>query len=199
VARKAAEKRTTKAGRTAPASKRSKAKPAPKAAPNKHPGGRPTDYNPDIHPRLAEAWATSGKIDKQIAEKLGVSESTLNLWKKKHPEFSESLKRGKEGPDDLVEASLFTRATGYTFDSEKILAVSDGQGMGSHVERIKTKEHCPPDVTAIIYWLNNRRPARWRNRHEVTGPGGGPLELANMTREERRALIAEKLAKRGIE
>ncbi|MBL8968259.1 MAG: hypothetical protein JNG85_14730 [Spirochaetaceae bacterium] len=152
------------------------AKPAKKTARNpagerpageKAKTGRPTKYDPAIHPALGEAWAAAGKTDKQIAEKLGIAESTLNLWKIEHPAFSESLTRGKAGPDEQVESSLFARATGYSFDTEKLLVVSDGKDLGSHVERHPIVEHCPPDVTACIFWLKNRRPDRWRDKQEI--------------------------------
>ena len=141
----------------------------------KHPGGRPTLYKQDIHPALAEAWAAAGRTEDQIAEKLDVSKATITNWKTEHPEFLAALKAGKEGPDDKVEASLFSRATGYSFDSEKIMTVSDGKDCGSHIERVPIVEHCPPDVTAQIFWLKNRRPARWRDRVEHTGADGEPI------------------------
>lgn len=33
------------------------------------------------------------------------------------------------------------------------------------------------DVQAIMKWLHNRRPAKWRDKqlHEITGPDGGPV------------------------
>lgn len=31
----------------------------------------------------------------------------------------------------------------------------------------KTKKFIPPDVVAQIYWLNNRRPEKWRNKPTV--------------------------------
>lgn len=34
----------------------------------------------------------------------------------------------------------------------------------------------PPDWRARAFWLQTRVPA-WRQRHELTGPGGGPLEV----------------------
>jgi hypothetical protein len=128
---------------------------------------RPTKYNPEIHPALAEAWASAGKVDKEIAAKLGISEATLNTWKKEHSEFLESIKRGKAAPDDNVERSLYERAIGYSFNSEKILTVNDGHGLGSHIERVPVVEHCPPDPTAIIFFLTNRRPEKWRRRGEL--------------------------------
>jgi hypothetical protein len=38
-------------------------------------------------------------------------------------------------------------------------------------------EHCPPDTTACIFWLKNRRPDLWREKvlTEVSGPDGGPI------------------------
>ncbi len=157
--------------------------------------GRPSRYKPELHPLLAEAWAAAGKTDDEIADILGVARSTVAKWKGEHPEFSDALKRGKANPDEQVERSLFQRAVGYSFDSEKLLTVSDGQGEGSHVERHPIVEHCPPDVTAQIFWLKNRRPDRWRDRHELTGAGGGPLEVVELTPEQRQARLAEILSK----
>ena len=75
------------------------------------------------------------------------------------------LKSGKEVADNRVERSLYNRAVGYTFDSEKVF-----QHQGEIV-RAKTVEHVPPDTTAGIFWLKNRKPAEWRDKieHQVGG------------------------------
>ena len=44
-----------------------------------------------------EAWARDGLIDEQIAENAGITPSTLYEWKKKYPDISEALKKGKRG------------------------------------------------------------------------------------------------------
>jgi hypothetical protein len=42
------------------------------------------------------------------------------------------------------------------------------------IVRTETREHVPPDTTAMIFWLKNRRPEQWRDktehviRHEAT-------------------------------
>ena len=144
------------------------------------PGGRPTKYDKVNTPKLAYAMALAGRTDDQIAEFLEVNRDTLYDWKKKYPEFSDALKSGKEEPDDLVERSLLARATGYTFDSEKIVVLSMGQGLGSETERVPIKEHCPPDVTAQIFWLKNRRPDRWRDKQEVEHTGGISVTLESL-------------------
>ena len=57
--------------------------------------GRPTKYNSVFHPALAESLALNGLTDKEMASKMGVSESTLNEWKKKYPDFSVSIRKGE--------------------------------------------------------------------------------------------------------
>ncbi len=136
----------------------------------KHAGGRPTKYKIE-YCLVVEALARLGWTEDKMAEKIGIAMSTLSLWKTEHPEFSEALKAGKEEPDDTVERSLYERATGYSYDSEKIVTVSMGNGLGSGVERVPIVEHCPPDVTAQIFWLKNRRPAKWRDKQEVEHSG----------------------------
>jgi len=31
---------------------------------------------------------------------------------------------------------------------------------------VKYTEHYPPDTTALVFWLNNRQRARWRDKPE---------------------------------
>ena len=80
----------------------------------------------------------------------------------RHPDFLGSLKAGKEEADARVEQSLYQRAVGYSFKSEKIFCNKDGE-----VTRVPIVEHVPPDVTAQIFWLKNRDPKRWRDAWQV--------------------------------
>jgi hypothetical protein len=77
-------------------------------------------------------------------------------------DFLGSLKAGKEEADDRVERSLYSRAVGYSFNSEKIFCNKDGE-----VTRVPIVEHVPPDVTAQIFWLKNRDPAHWRDAWQM--------------------------------
>ena len=129
--------------------------------------GRPTKYNPEFHPKLAYNLALRGLTDIQMAKELDIVESTFHLWKKEHPEFSESLKRGKEEPDQKVEDSLFQRATGYSHDAVKILMPA-GAPEPIYAPYV---EHYAPDTTAAIFWLKNRRPDRWRDQQDVHHSG----------------------------
>lgn len=70
-----------------------------------------------------ESWARNGLTDKQIAHNIGISEQTLNNWKKAYPSFLETLKRGKEVIDIEVENALLKRALGYSCSEEKYISV----------------------------------------------------------------------------
>lgn len=128
-------------------------------------GGRPSLYTPDFAKqaiKLCELGATN--VD--LADAFEVTVRTIERWAVQHEEFCRALKTGKEAADDRVERSLYNRAVGYTFDSEKILTLKSAGGEGV-IERVKIKEHVPPDVTAQIFWLKNRRKDQWRDKHEV--------------------------------
>lgn len=64
---------------------------------------------------LLEGWARGGLTDEQIAHNMGVSRSTLNDWKTKYPDISDTLKKGKEVVNIEVENALLKRALGYEY------------------------------------------------------------------------------------
>ncbi len=105
-----------------------------------------------------------GKTDAQVAEIIGVSVRTIHNWKGKNPSFFHSLKDAKQIADELVEASLFSRATGYSHKAEEIFCAF------GRVTRVKTVKQYPPDTTAAIFWLKNRQPARWREIENPSPP-----------------------------
>lgn len=63
-----------------------------------------------------QGWARSGLTDEQICKNMGIASKTFYTWKKKYPQFEQSLKRGKEIIDFQVENALFKRAIGYTYN-----------------------------------------------------------------------------------
>lgn len=144
--------------------------------------GRPTKYNPKLHPVLARWMARCGLTDEQMASELGIGRRTLAAWKGRHPEFAEALREGKAYPDAIVEESLYRRATGYEYEEvqvERLAIETDGeaQEQGAPVRVRRTRKHVVPDTVAQIFWLKNRQPQRWRDKqeHELTGKDGAPL------------------------
>lgn len=127
-------------------------------------GGRPTIYQPRFV-TMARKIAELGGTNADIADGLGVNLASVNLWKNIHPKFNEALKVGKAATDNRVERSLLERACGYTWESEKVFCDKDG-----HVTRVQIREHVPPDTTAQIFWLKNRRPDEWRANNGQIDP-----------------------------
>lgn len=132
------------------------AQPAAKAKPAAR-RGRPSKYR-DEFPEQARKLCLLGAKDSDLAKFFEVTESTLNEWKKVYPEFSESLKAGKELADAVIADSLFQRAKGYSHKAVKIMVVD------KVVVHEEYTEHYPPDPTSMIFWLKNRRPDLWRDK-----------------------------------
>jgi hypothetical protein len=129
-------------------------------------GGRPTDYNDDYCEQV-EKLCKLGATDNEIADFFEVVESTINLWKLEHPEFSESIKRGKILADANVADRLYQRATGYSHDAVKIFPDGGKDEKGNKEPLIVPyKEHYPPDTAAAIFWLKNRQRKKWRDKVE---------------------------------
>ena len=99
-----------------------------------------------------EGWARDGLTDEQIAVNIGISRSTLNAWKDKYSDISDTLKRGKDVVDRRVENALLKRALGYEY--EEVKEKFEGNVM---TERTVAKKEVIPDVTAQIFWLKNRK------------------------------------------
>lgn len=154
---------------------------------SKNKGGRPSKYQPDFC-RQAEKLTALGATDREVAEFFKVSEATLNTWKHQHQEFLASLKLGKDAADRRVEQSLYRKALGYTQDD---INFSNYQGTVTQTPYVK---HVPPDTTACIFWLKNRKPQEWRDRVEHSGADGGPVEVQFNDREFARR-VAFALAK----
>lgn len=82
---------------------------------------------------LLESWARDGLTDEQIAHNMGICRDTLIQWKKRFPDISDTLKKGKDVVDVEVENALLNLAK---------------QG----------------NITAIIFWLKNRKPDKWKDK-----------------------------------
>lgn len=84
-----------------------------------------------------DAWARDGLTDEQISENIGINPATLYDWKKRYPEISETLKKGKEVVDIQVENALLKRALGYTIKEvtrERIVDTGQKQRHGGESE-----------------------------------------------------------------
>jgi hypothetical protein len=139
---------------------------ADKAA--KHAGGRPTKFEARYCKQAYEACARLGAIDDDLAALFGVSVRTIAGWKLKHDEFLQATKKGKDEYDsDVVERALRDRALGFDYEEEVMTRGGP--------ERI-TKRFTG-DTTAAIFWLKNRQPDRWRDKHVRETEGGVTVQV----------------------
>lgn len=142
---------------------------------------------------LLQAWARNGLTDEQIASNIGISRDTLYTWKKKYPDISDTLKRGKEIVDIEVENALLKRALGYEYEEVTTGLVWDKK-TNDYKERVtKTvKKQVAPDVTAAIFWLKNRKPDGidgWRDKKDVSVAANISNPFDGITTEEIKRLI----------
>jgi hypothetical protein len=126
--------------------------------------GRPSAYKAE-YAQVAKEMCKLGATDADLADAFDVAIATITNWKNTRPNFLAALKGGKHEVDNLVERSLLNRALGYSFDAVKIFC-HDGE-----IIKVPYREHIPPDTTACIFWLKNRRPQEWRDKHDLNVNG----------------------------
>lgn len=142
-----------------------------------------------------EGWARDGLTDEKIAEKIGINRDTLYSWKKKYPDISDTLKKGKEVVDRKVENALLERAVGGVHEVKKHIKVKetyyDNQGRKCEKEEIKEvfdEVYVAGDTTAQIFWLKNRKPDVWKDKQNV--------EISGL--EEEQSKLKELLEQRRM-
>ncbi len=127
--------------------------------------GPKSKYDPVLAP-LGYKLALLGATTEQIADVFGIDERTLRRWQSNNPELDTAIRAGKDEADAKVAHSLYRRAVGFKRKSEKIFCSKDG-----NVTRAECTDYYPPDTTACIFWLKNRRPEQWRDAANKAPPG----------------------------
>jgi len=115
---------------------------------------------------LLSCWARDFTLS-EIAKRVGVSEKTFIAWRKTYPEIEQAIKDGKEIVDYRVESALLKVALGYsTTDVKTIISPPDKNGNRA-IRVEKTEKEVPPNPTAIMCWLNNRKPEQWKRNRDM--------------------------------
>lgn len=136
--------------------------------------GQPTSYRPEFD-EAARRFYILGYDDKDFAEYLGVSEDTIKEWASVHASFSHIRAHSKTDGDMEVEASLRSRALGYSHPAVKIQL-----GPGGQVIETEYIQHYPPDPKSAELWLFNRhrKEGRWRDpRFDKPEENGGGISI----------------------
>lgn len=151
--------------------------------------GRPTLYCPEYADQ-ARKLCELGATDYELADFFEVDHVTIWRWQTRHEDFCNAVHAGKENLDKRVKRSLYQRAVGYTFETEKVFQF---QGQ---IVRADTVEHVPPDPGAAMNWLKNRQPEEWREKiiNEHGGVGGGPIQFTDEARVKALTAFLAKTA-----
>jgi len=145
---------------------------------------RTKEYDEHLHPLLAKLFFSQGGTIEDFAEYIGKAKSTVYKWQTEEKTFSDAIKEGKQTPDDMVQSALLKRALGYHEEDVKIFmpAGAEEPVYAPYIKKIQ------PDVTAIIFWLVNRRREEWKRNPEPAEGG----DMAEAFKEIAKALRGEK-------
>lgn len=124
-----------------------------------------TEWLEEDNLMLLECWARDGYTFQDIANRIGISISTLRGWRVQYPDIDNALKKGREIIDYKVENALLKSALGY---HTKEVKVTTTIRFGKTVETIKevTDKEQAPNVSAIQCWLYNRLPNKWKKNRD---------------------------------
>lgn len=130
---------------------------------------------------LIAGWRRQGISLTDIAtEYIGISKTGFWGWYKESEDLRKACAVSLDIANSDVENALLRRATGYDY-WEEIWDLVEGELILTR----KLKKHIPPDTKAILSWLYNRLPNRWRAMQE-------PLESTQYTETVKNILVAMK-------
>lgn len=135
---------------------------------------------------LIADWRRHGIPLTRIAEEfIGVSKTGFWGWYRQSEDLRKACAISKDIADASVEDALYRRACGYDYWEEKWDLIEGELRLSQRFRR-----HVPPDTKAILQWLYNRLPNRWRAIQE-------PLEATQYTETVRNILVAMKEVAEG--
>lgn len=120
--------------------------------------GRKPKYEKCVKPYLAEInkKIREGITEKAIASSLGITEQTLNNYKKQYPEFAEALSKDK-GADclqELINAGI-KAAKGYYVEEEQTIYKVDEDGNPVLEKVIVYKNWQQPNQSLNKFYVQN--------------------------------------------
>ena len=114
--------------------------------------GRPTKYNEELCDEVISLGKQGFSVT-QIAYELDIHKDTLYEWKKKHPEFSDAIKKARDYAQGFWEHQLRTAALGMN------------------------PEGVTPNPTLMIFQMKNRFPDEWREKQTTEHVGKDDTKL----------------------
>lgn len=136
-------------------------------------------YEKMVLPRLEDIkkWAESGVTEEDIAKNCGVSYASFRNYKKTYLELEGALLAGRSVADLKVEGALFKKATGFVYKETRKSKKYDRETEKFIEESQSTTRYVPPDTSAAIFYLTNRKPDEWKNRQNLNAEVVSELNL----------------------
>ena len=130
---------------------------------------------------LLAGWRRQGIPLITIAtDYIGISKTAFWGWYRESEDLRKAVATSLDIANASVENALYRRATGYDYEEEEWGLVE------GDLRRIRVfRKHVPPDTKAIMQWLFNRLPNRWRAIQE-------PLESTQYTNTVKEIIVAMK-------
>lgn len=107
-------------------------------------------------------YAAQDISNKDIAEMLGIGESTFYRLMSENQQFREAYQKGLDNRKYALEKALFKRAEGFIAEEKQI--VRDAEG--NIIKEIVNEKHYVPDTTALIFSLKNIYGDKYKDKVE---------------------------------
>lgn len=146
-------------------------------------------YDPLKHPDIAYSFALLGYTNRELAERFGVSISTIEYWMANKPEFGDRVREGREIATLKVVGKLYESALGFYIEEEQVVQCkktnfdANNQKVSEQIyyQTIKVKKYIKPETINQRYIMNNRTrhmDIPWGDNQNITvsGPNGGPIQ-----------------------
>ena len=143
---------------------------------------------------IVKSMVRKGWTNDEIADYIGITQSTFYDWQKKHPEFSEVLKEPKEYCVAKVENAVFARATGIEktiHEKETVTVEKDGKKTVTTTEKDGVCYY-PPDTRAAIFYLTNRAGKDWKQKQQTEITGRMSIDAAVNIEDRLKAALERK-------
>lgn len=146
------------------------------------PAGRPSKFKGE-YVEQAYRLTLLGLTLEEIAKVFDVDYQSVQRWKSDIPEFRDALKRGGAIADGMVTNSLFQNAIGIA--GEKVFYDPKAG------EIVRAGITHKPDPVSGIFWLKNRQPHIWRDRHDFTSSDGSFTAFAQAAVDQGKDLESQ--------
>jgi hypothetical protein len=128
------------------------------------------------------AFAECGNVT-QAAQAAGIVRQTHYEWLDSIPEYAELFELAKESAADKLEQEARRRAV----QGVEEVVYYQGKEVGRQLRY---------SDNLLMFMLKGERPEKFKDRTELTGAKGGPIQLEAMTADQRQSRINELLGKR---